>query len=199
MLYTYCKESLSFKKVTPTKKLGGIILIAGIIGYTALTSMVSNARDEGFKSALNEPIESELLVLDSSESSFSQDELVKELKRLNVRFPHIVLAQSILETGYWESRIYQENNNLFGMKQARARATTAKGTQLGHAYYDNWKESVTDYALYQAAYLNKLRKESKYLKYLDKNYAEAIDYDQKLMVIIERENLKELFLDWYIL
>jgi uncharacterized FlgJ-related protein len=195
MLYTYCKESLSFKKVTPTKKLGGIILIAGIIGYTALTSMVSNARDEGFKSALNEPIESELLVLDSSESSFSQDELVKELKRLNVRFPHIVLAQSILETGYWESRIYQENNNLFGMKQARARATTAKGTQLGHAYYDNWKESVTDYALYQAAYLNKLRKESKYLKYLDKNYAEAIDYDQKLMVIIERENLKELFLD----
>ena len=195
MLYTYCKESLSFKKVTPTKKLGGIILIAGIIGYTALTSMVSNARDEGFKSALNEPIESELLVLDSSESSFSQDELVKELKRLNVRFPHIVLAQSILETGYWESRIYQENNNLFGMKQARARATTAKGTQLGHVYYDNWKESVTDYALYQAAYLNKLRKESKYLKYLDKNYAEAIDYDQKLMVIIERENLKELFLD----
>ena len=195
MLYTYCKESLSFKKVTPTKKLGGIILLAGVIGYTALTSMVSNARDEGFKSALNEPIESELLVLDSSESSFSQDALVKELKRLNVRFPHIVLAQSILETGYWESRIYQENNNLFGMKQARARATTAKGTQLGHAYYDNWKESVTDYALYQAAYLNKLRKESKYLKYLDKNYAEAIDYDQKLMVIIERENLKELFLD----
>ena len=42
--------------------------------------------------------------------AFSQDALVKELKRLNIRFPHIVLAQSILETGYWESRIYQENN-----------------------------------------------------------------------------------------
>ena len=121
--------------------------------------------------------------------------LVEELKRLNVRYPYIVLAQSILETGYWESRIYQENNNLFGMKQARARATTAKGTQLGHAYYDNWKESVTDYALYQAAYLNKLRSESKYLKYLDKNYAEAKNYDDALLTIIERENLKELFLD----
>ena len=81
------------------------------------------------------------------------------------------------------------------MKQARARATTAKGTQLGHAYYDNWKESVTDYALYQAAYLNKLRTESKYLKYLDKNYAEAKNYDDALLTIIERENLKELFLD----
>lgn len=195
MLYTYCKESLSFKKVTPTRKLGGIILLAGVIGYTALTSMVSNAHDEGFKEALNEPIESELVVLDSSELVFSRDVLVKELKRLNVRFPHIVLAQSILETGYWESRIYQENNNLFGMKQARARATTAKGTQLGHAYYDDWKESVTDYALYQAAYLNKLRTEKKYLNYLDRNYAEAKNYDKNLIAIIERENLKELFLD----
>jgi len=195
MLYTYCKDSLSFKKVTPTKKIGGVFLIISLICYIALTSMVSNARDEGFKSAMNKPIESELVVLDSSEVVFSQDALVKELKKLNIRFPHIVLAQSILETGHWNSRIYQENNNLFGMKQARARATTAKGTQLGHAYYDEWKESVTDYALYQAAYLNKLRTEKKYLNYLDKNYAEAKNYDQTLMSIIQRENLKELFLD----
>lgn len=195
MLYTYCKESLSFKKVTPTRKLGGIVLLIGVIGYIVLTSMVSNAHQEGFKEALNEPIETELIVLDSSESTFSQEALVEEIKKLNIRFPHIVLAQSILETGYWESRIYQENHNLFGMKQARARATTANGTQLGHAYYDDWKESVTDYALYQAAYLNKIRKENQYLRYLDKNYAEAKDYDKKLEVIIERENLKELFLD----
>ena len=195
MLYTYCNESLSFRKVTPTRKLGGILAVILVTGYVVLTSMVSNAHQEGFKEALNEPMESEVVVLDSSEATFSRDALVKELKRLNVRFPHIVLAQSILETGYWESRIYEENNNLFGMKQARARATTAKGTQLGHAYYDNWKESVTDYALYQAAYLNKLRNESKYLKYLDKNYAEAKNYDDALTTIIERENLKELFLD----
>jgi hypothetical protein len=195
MLYTYCKESLSFKKVTPTRKLGGIVLLIGVIGYIILTSMVSNAHQEGFKEALNEPIETELIVLDSSESTFSQEALVEEIKKLNIRFPHIVLAQSILETGYWESRIYQENHNLFGMKQARARATTANGTQLGHAYYDDWKESVTDYALYQAAYLNKIRKENQYLRYLDKNYAEAKDYDKKLEAIIERENLKELFLD----
>ena len=195
MLYTYCKESLSFKKVTPTRKLGGIVLLIGVIGYTVLTSMVSNAHLEGFKEALSEPIETELVVLDSPENTFSRDGLVEEIKKLNIRFPHIVLAQSILETGYWESRIYQENHNLFGMKQARARATTANGTQLGHAYYDDWKESVTDYALYQAAYLNKIRKENQYLRYLDKNYAEAKDYDKKLEAIIERENLKELFLD----
>ena len=119
--------------------------------------MVSNAKQEGFKEALDIPIESTVVILEDDSIKFTRDNLVKELKRLNVRFPHIVLAQSILETGHWESRIYHENNNLFGMKQARARATTAKGTQLGHAYYDDWKGSVTDYALYQAAYLNKLQ------------------------------------------
>ena len=195
MLYTYCKESLSFKKVKPKQKHGIIIGLAFLVGYVTLTAMVSNAKQEGFKEALDIPIESAVVILEDDSIKFTQDNLVKELKRLNVRFPHIVLAQSILETGYWESRIYQENNNRFGMKQARARATTAKGTQLGHAFYDDWRSSVIDYALYQAAYLNKLRTEKKYLNYLDRNYAEAKDYDKKLTTIIERENLKELFLD----
>ena len=193
MLYTYCKDSLSFKKVTPTKKIGGVFLIISLICYIALTSMVSNARDEGFKSAMNKPIESELVVLDSSDVVFSQDALVKELKKLNVRFPHIVLAQSILETGHWESRIYQENNNLFGMKQARQRVTTALGTNLNHAYYNNWKESVLDYAMFQAAYLRDLKTEEAYLLYLDKNYAMASNYDIAVKKMVEREGLKELF------
>ena len=195
MLYTYCKDTLSFRKVKPKQKHGIIIGLVFLLGYITLTSMVSNAKQAGFKEALGIPVESTVVILEDDSVKFSQDNLVKELKRLNVRFPHIVLAQSILETGHWESRIYQENNNLFGMKQARARATTAKGTQLGHAYYDDWKESVTDYALYQAAYLNKLRTEKKYLNYLDKNYAEAKNYDKNLITIVERENLKELFLD----
>jgi flagellum-specific peptidoglycan hydrolase FlgJ len=195
MLYTYCKESLSFRKVTPTRKLGIVALAIFASIYLSMTSMVTTAKQQAYKEAFNLPAETELVILDTSEDQFSRDKLVKELKRLNVRYPHIVLAQSILETGYWESRIYQENNNLFGMKQARARATTAKGTQLGHAYYNSWKESVTDYALYQAAYLNKLRTEKKYLNYLDKNYAEAKNYDNALLTIIEREKLKELFLD----
>lgn len=196
MLYTYCKESLSFKKVKLSRNyiVTGSLLTMSIIYFT-LTGMVSAARDAGIKEGLQTPAETELVILESEEDQFSQEALVEELKRLNVRFPHIVLAQAILETGYYDSRVFKENNNLFGMKQARARATTAKGTQLGHAYYDHWKESVTDYALYQAAYLNKLRTETRYLNYLDRNYAEAKNYDQALQQIIERHQLKELFLD----
>ena len=43
--------------------------------------------------------------------------------------------------------------------------------------------------------MNKLRKEKQYLNYLEKNYAEAKDYDKTLLQVIEREKLKELFLD----
>lgn len=196
MLYTYCKESLSFKKVKLSRNyvVTGSLLTMSIIYFT-LTGMVSAARDAGIKEGLQTPAETELVILESEEEQFSQEALVEELKRLNVRFPHIILAQAILETGYYDSRVFKENNNLFGMKEARARATTAKGTQLGHAYYDHWKESVMDYALYQNAYLNKLRTEIKYLNYLDRNYAEAKNYDQALQQIIERHQLKELFLD----
>ena len=195
MLYTYCKESLKYKKVTLKTFHYAYFVALLVTGYVVLTAMVVGAKEDGFQEGLEQPAETELVVLEADEDQFSQEALVEELKALNVRFPHIILAQAILETGYYDSRIYHENHNLFGMKEAKARATTAKGTQLGHAYYDHWKESVTDYALYQAAYLNKLRTEKKYLNYLEKNYAEAKNYDVMLTEIINRHNLKELFLD----
>lgn len=198
MLYTYCKNTLCFKQLKPGKRsvIGSLIFLTiTLLGlYIGFHKATANAYSAGMVAAI-QTIEPELIVVELEAETFKQEDLVNELKRLNVRFPHIVLAQAILETGYYESRVFQENNNLFGMKQARARSTTAAGTQLGHAYYDHWKESVVDYALYQNAYVNKIRNEAKYLKYLDKNYAEAKNYDEKLKTIIEREQLEELFLD----
>lgn len=194
MLYTYDKGDLSYKKI-PFKTFVYPILVIGSILAISFKVAIHNAEQKGFINGTDIPFEEGFYAIESSEEVFSQQALVNELKRLNVRFPEIILAQSILETGHYTSRIFEENNNLFGMKEAKARSTTALGTQLGHAYYDNWKESVLDYALFQNAYMNKIRKEKQYLKYLDKNYAEASNYDKNLIQIIERENLKELFLD----
>jgi len=174
--------------------LAPLFVLFGIIALI-YQSQLANAEQKGFLEGQNIPFEEGVFALEAEEDAFSQESLVEELKRLNVRYPHIILAQSILETGHFSSRIFIENNNLFGMKEAKARSTTALGTQLGHAYYDDWKQSVMDYALFQNAYMNKIRKEKQYLKYLDKNYAEASNYDATLLQIIERENLKELFLD----
>ncbi len=126
-------------------------------------------------------------------NQFSEEALIDEIQVLNFKFPHIVLAQSILETGHYESKIFKENNNLFGMKEARVRLNLAGGTQHGHAYYNNWKESVMDYALWYSTYAYKCKTEKQLYKLLDKQYAEASAYVSSLQHIIKINNLKEKF------
>jgi hypothetical protein len=139
-------------------------------------------------------LEKEILIIDiNNRNDFNQDKLVIMLKDLNVRFPHIVVAQSRLETGGYKSRIFKENNNLFGMKQATVRVNTASGTQHNHAYYDTWRESVYDYAFYQTRYLSGAKTESEYLYVLGQSYAEDPNYVIKLKNEIEKNNLRSLF------
>ena len=104
-------------------------------------------------------------------TDFTEEKLIEYVKELNIKFPHIVLAQARLESGNFKSNIFKENNNLFGMKEAKQRISTNKGTNLGHAKYESWKECVLDYALYQATYLSKFKTEKQYYSYLADNYA----------------------------
>jgi uncharacterized FlgJ-related protein len=106
----------------------------------------------------------------------TKENVMKYMKELNVKFPHIVLAQAIIESGTFTSKICKRNNNLFGMREARLRISNNLGTQFGHAVYANWKESVVDYALYQATYLSKCKTESQYYSYLADSYAAGPHY-----------------------
>lgn len=138
--------------------------------------------------------EKEILIVDiNGGGDFSQDGLVIMLRDLNVRFPHIVVAQARVETGIYKSKVFRENNNLFGMKQATVRVNTAQGTQHNHAYYDTWRESVYDYAFYQTRYLSGAKSEEEYLYVLGQSYAEDPNYIEKLKSEIKRNNLRGLF------
>ena len=187
MLYRYDKKALIYNKV----KFGEIILKTLIITLVVtalygLTYKIDRARVDSLT-------EEERLIIIGDYNEFSEEKLVQKIKDLNFRYPHIVLAQAKLETGYFTSTNFVQANNMFGMKQAKARANTALRTERGHAYYDTWVESLYDYALYHNAYLNKLRTESQYYNYLSQNYAEDPFYVSKLKKIIEKENLKEKF------
>lgn len=109
-------------------------------------------------------------------NKFSEKELKKLILELNLKFPHIVLAQAKLETGSFKSQIFIENNNLFGMKVARSRPTTNKGEQYEHAVFSNWRESVIDYGFWQARFLSNIKNENDYLEYLKQSYAEDPNY-----------------------
>ena len=82
---------------------------------------------------------------------FTPENLKAEINKLGIVYPDIALAQAKWESTHFTSDIFKENNNLFGMKLAYQRDTTAIGKHRGHAKYNNWQDSVKDYKLWQSS------------------------------------------------
>ena len=62
--------------------------------------------------------------------------LYEEIRRNGIQYPKIVLAQAILETGWFRSSVCRDKHNLFGLTNPR----TGKYYEFGH-----WTESVRAY------------------------------------------------------
>jgi flagellum-specific peptidoglycan hydrolase FlgJ len=124
---------------------------------------------------------------------FSEGNLVQNLKEMNFKFAHIVYAQAILETGNFSSLTFLEGNNLFGMRRAKGRITTAVGDYGSYAQYKTWLDSLIDYGFYQSKYLSRINNEEEYYEKLQSNYASDPDYIIKLQKIVKSQKLKLLF------
>jgi len=187
MLYKYDKTTLQFVKTKLAHKIAlGTVIVVSIISFSIGRVLRIQALDQ---------YEKELLVvnLQTEKNKFTKEKFAAELERLNVKFPYIVMAQSIIETGHWTSKIFKESNNLFGMQEAKTRINTAKGTQFNHALYETWGESIYDYAFFQCRYMGSINTEEEYFSYLSQNYAEDKNYIQVLKEVIKKEHLEEMF------
>jgi len=107
---------------------------------------------------------------------FTPERLYNYIVECGIKFPDIVYRQALLESGRFSSDIFVCGNNLFGMKVAKQRPTTATGEYKGHAEYRDWRASVQDYALFQSAFMRKYKTEEQYYKALGKSYAEDDSY-----------------------
>ena len=100
--------------------------------------------------------------------------LYKEIIRNGILYPKIVLAQAILETGWFRSSVCMNKHNLFGLTNPR----TGKYYEFNH-----WTESVR-------AYYTKVQykyKGGNYLLWLeDIGYAEDPNYYQVIVEILRR-------------
>ena len=183
MYYRFNKDSMLYEKTNITSRaLLGFGAVIGILTIFGL-NINSSKRIETLSP------EEKLIILREA-NTFSEQKLIESIKELNFKFPHIVLAQAKLESSNFSSPIFLENNNLFGMKEAKVRANLAIGTKRSHAFYKNWKDSLLDYALYYSTYLSKIRTESEYFEYLNQSYAQDPNYVVKLKNIIRKQNLK---------
>lgn len=124
---------------------------------------------------------------------FTYDLFNEYIDLIFIKNKKTVISQSILETNWFNSNIFIENNNLFGMKEPRVRKTTAIGTNRGHAIYKHWTCSVIDYKLWYL-FVSKNRTYNNYYDFLTYiGYAEDGDYINKLksikIILNNKENL----------
>jgi hypothetical protein len=185
MIYTYNKKRLSYSQVPGTLIAGCFIAVL----FVTSTIVYFTGRDQGMKTGIESLSDFEKVMIIKEQDKFTPEKFKEYILELNIKFPHIVYAQAVLETGHFKSQVFMNNQNLFGMKQAQRRASTNSGTELGHAVYKHWRESVVDYALYQCAFLSKLYTEDTYYQYLKENYAESPDYVQNVKKIAEEFKL----------
>lgn len=191
MIFKYNKDQIKFDKISNIK-IGGWLFALVILTSSIFWTHGFFIGKKIVKETLN-LTEAERIFLIQETDVFSKDKMVQMLNDLNVRYPHIVLAQSIVETGEWSSKIFIENHNLFGMKKATRRITTAGSTQNNYAYYNHWRESVYDYAFYQCRYLHSIKTEKQYFQYLSVSYAEDTSYVEKVKKISNSKSVKSLF------
>jgi hypothetical protein len=107
MMYKYDSKQLVFKKDSKIIYIAlAVLLVTFIISFTAGRSIrLSDLTD----------YEKELIVLNvkNEQNKFTEEKFVSLIKELNIKFPHIVMAQALLETGNFKSKIFLTKPQLF--------------------------------------------------------------------------------------
>lgn len=97
--------------------------------------------------------------------------LYQELLNQELDFPEVVLAQALLETGYFKSACCTQKNNLFGIRSKSG----------GYMQFNHWTESVSAYKKYIQKY--KQIPNDYYVYLVNMNYASDPNYINKLKQI----------------
>jgi flagellum-specific peptidoglycan hydrolase FlgJ len=97
--------------------------------------------------------------------------LYQALDKNGIAFPKIVVAQALLETGYFTSNVCLNYNNLFGLR---------KPNEGSYYRFNNWEESVKAYK----DYVQYKYKGGDYFRFLQRiGYAEDPNYLYKVKSI----------------
>ena len=139
--------------------------------------MDDNSRNSDRKASLKTKLQKKTDDIPKSENNLPEltiPNLYKEIIRNRILYPKIVLAQAILETGWFRSSACRNKHNLFGLTNPR----TGKYYEFNH-----WTESVQ-------AYYTKVQykyKGGNYLLWLDEiGYAEDPNYNQVIIEILRK-------------
>lgn len=146
-----------------------------IVGPDNQKKLEDNSRNSDRKASLKAEQQKKADNITKTENNLPEltiPNLYKEIIRNGILYPKIVLAQAILETGWFRSSVCRNKHNLFGLTNPR----TGKYYEFNH-----WTESVK-------AYYTKVQykyKGGNYLLWLDGiGYAENPNYIKAVIKVI---------------
>ena len=148
-----------------------------IIGLDNQKKLENNSRNSDRKASLKTELQKKTDDITKSENHLPEltiPNLYKEIIRNGILYPKIVLAQAILETGWFRSSVCRNMHNLFGLTNPH----TGKYYKFNH-----WTESVR-------AYYTKVQykyKGGNYLLWLEEiRYAENQNYTVSVVQILRQ-------------
>lgn len=163
------------KDITEGKKNKMMVKDTLTVGPDNQKKLDDNSRNSDRKASLKTELQKKTDDITISENHLPEltiPNLYKEIIRNGILYPKIVLAQAILETGWFRSSVCRNKHNLFGLTNPR----TGKYYEFNH-----WTESVR-------AYYTKVQykyKGGNYLLWLDEiGYAEDFNYRKKINRIL---------------
>lgn len=163
------------KDVTEGKKNKIMAKDTLIVGPDNQKKLEDNSRNSDRKASLKAEQQKKADNITKTENNLPEltiPNLYKEIIRNGILYPKIVLAQAILETGWFRSSVCRNKHNLFGLTNPR----TGKYYEFNH-----WTESVK-------AYYTKVQykyKGGNYLLWLDGiGYAENPNYIKAVIKVI---------------
>jgi flagellum-specific peptidoglycan hydrolase FlgJ len=164
------------KDVTEGKKNKMMVKDTLIVGPDNQKKLENISRNSDRNASLKTELQKKTDDITKSENHLPEltiPNLYKEIIRNGILYPKIVLAQAILETGWFRSSVCRNKHNLFGLTNPR----TGKYYEFNH-----WTESVR-------AYYTKVQykyKGGNYLLWLDEiGYAEDPNYLVEIISILK--------------
>lgn len=190
-------DEMSVRKLFKANKNGILLMGAFLLGI-AITLTFSSATRSHIPQP--DPITEAAALIPGkpNKEEFSKENLMMEIQRIGILFPHVVHAQAELESAFLTAGSSVKTNNLFGMRYPGQRATTAIGIYLQgkdtiiygtrselrpylkkptYAVYAHWTDAVLDYKMWQDY---SFKKRDKYIDFLGRVYATGPEYASRL-------------------
>lgn len=176
MIYYYNKKELTMKKITWYNYM---IIVFILLFLGTSFGFVSTVKS-------NDWVEKIPIIIRPNQEVLNEKNLRNEIKKLHLKYEDVIVAQYKIESGEGTSNIYKQNHNFLGLKEAKLRPTTALGTNLGHAFYSDWRNCLIDYSLWQLSNTRDINSQEEYIQLLGSIYAEDQSYIDKINKLLNK-------------